>query len=139
MKTPLKEEKMTVMLFLTLGILVFGLGVPYLEVNETHVFNPNWTPHALIHEVWQLLTNSALAVFCLWQVWVKRETKLPSLIGMIVTGSFLFAFSLQSLYGGSMRYLDGSEKTLLGLNIGLLGFGIIFAICAYSYLTTKQK
>ena len=27
-----------------------------------------------------------------------------------------------------MRYLDGSEKTLLGINIGVLGFGIAFIL-----------
>ena len=43
---------------------------------------------------------------------------------MIVTGSFLLAFSMQDLYGGSMKYLDGSEKTLFDINIGVVGFGL---------------
>ena len=27
-----------------------------------------------------------------------------------------------------MKYLDGSEKTLMGINIGVLGFGIAFSL-----------
>jgi len=138
MKNHEKEHQIAVRLLLTIGILVFGLVVPFLEINDTHVFNPNWTPHSLIHEVWQLVTNTLLAVVCLWLVWIKKETYFPSLIGMIITGSFLFAYLIQDLYGGSMKYLDGSEKTLLGLNIGLLGFGIVFSICVYSFVVSRK-
>jgi hypothetical protein len=35
-----------------------------------------------------------------------------------------------------MKYLDGSEKTLLGVNIGVLGFGIAFILLL---ATTKRS
>jgi hypothetical protein len=54
---------------------------------------------------------------------------------MLVTGGFLLAFGLKALYGGSMKYLDGSEKTLFGINIGILGFGIAFILL----MTTLRK
>jgi len=130
-------------LFLSLGILAFGLGVPILEINDSHVFNSDWTPHALIHEVWQLITNSTLALVCLWLVWIRRETQAAAALGLIVTGSFLIAFSLQDLYGGSMKYLDGSEKTVLGINIGVVGFGVaimMFMVCLLSdFLRNDQQ
>jgi len=130
-------------LFLSLGVLAFGLGVPILEINDSHVFNSDWTPHALIHEVWQLITNSTLALMCLWLVWIRRETQAAAVLGMIVTGSFLIAFSLQDLYGGSMKYLDGSEKTVLGINVGVVGFGIafiVFMVCLLSdFLRSDQQ
>lgn len=115
-------------MLVTFGVLVFGLGVPFLEINDTHVFNPNWTPHALIHEVWQLMTNTGLAVFCLWLVWVRKKIAVPAIIGLMVTGGFLAAFLIRDTYGGSMKYLDGTEKTLLGLNIGVLGFSVVSAL-----------
>jgi len=130
-------------LFLSLGVLAFGLGVPILEINDSHAFNSDWTPHALIHEVWQLITNSTLALMCLWLVWIRRETQAAAVLGMIVTGSFLIAFSLQDLYGGSMKYLDGSEKTVLGINVGVVGFGIafiVFMVCLLSdFLRSDQQ
>ncbi|MEM1134481.1 MAG: hypothetical protein AAGI07_01490 [Bacteroidota bacterium] len=114
---------------ITCCILLFTLVVPILEINDTHV-NPDWTPHVRIHEVWQLITNSSIGILCLWLVWYKKEYVLSTLLSMLVMGGFLLAFLLKELYGGSMKYLDGSEKTVLGINIGILGFGIGFIVLA---------
>lgn len=52
-------------IFITLGVLVYAIVVPYLEINASHVFNPEWVPHARLHEVWQLVTNCAIGVVAL--------------------------------------------------------------------------
>ena len=111
-------------IIITFSVLLYAVIVPYLEINNTHVFNPDWTPHVRIHEVWQLITNSSLGALCIWLAWSKGKLLLSSFISLIITGGFLVAFSLKNTYGGSMKYLDGSEKTLLGLNIGVVGFGL---------------
>lgn len=116
---------MLVKLFITLGALTFGLGVPFLEINPSHVFNQDWTPHARLHEVWQLVTNSTLAVVCLWLVWARGQIVLPAIIGLTITAGFLGAFIIRGSYGGSMKHLDGPEKLVLGINIGVLGFSIV--------------
>ena len=54
-------------------------------------------------------------------------------------GGFLLAFFIKDTYGGLMKYLDGSEKTILGINIGLLGFGIAFSLIILSLLLEKRK
>lgn len=123
---------------MTLGILVYGLLVPILEVNSSHVFNPNWPAHALLHEVWQLITNSVLGLYCLWLTWVKKELILPSVIGMFVTGGFLLAFLIKGFYGGSMVHPDGSETTLMGLNAGVIVFSLVFVVFAWAALTTYR-
>jgi uncharacterized membrane protein len=120
-------------------ILLYAVAVPILEINDTHVFNPDWTPHAKIHEVWQLITNSTIGIFCLWLVWVKNELKTSILLSMLVIGGFLLAYSLQNFYGGSMKYLDGSEKTILGINIGVLGFGLAFILLLAISKSFKAK
>jgi uncharacterized membrane protein len=118
---------------------LYAVAVPVLEINDTHVFNPDWTPHAKIHEVWQLITNFTIGIFCLWLVWVKNELKTSILLSMLVIGGFLLAYSLQNFYGGSMKYLDGSEKTILGINIGVLGFGLAFILLLAISKSFKAK
>jgi len=122
---------------ITFSVILYAIVVPFLDINETHVWNPDWTPHARIHEVWQLITNSGIGVVCLWLVWYKKEVLLSTLLSIIVMGGFLLAFFLKDGYGGSMKYLDGSEKTILGINIGILGFGIAFLFLILSQILTK--
>ena len=101
-------------LLITLGALLYGLGVPLLEINPSHVFNPSWEAHARLHEVWQLTTNSALALLSLWLVWVRNDIK--------------FAYLVRDGYGGSMVLSDGSEKLLFGLNLGAFAFSLVFLL-----------
>ena len=124
---------------ITFSVFLYAVVVPYLEINSTHVFNPDWTPHVRIHEVWQLITNSSIGVLCLWLVWVKNETKISSILSLLITGGFLVAYILKEFYGGLIQYLDGSEKTLLGINIGVLGFGVAFILLIFSSLIDKLK
>ncbi len=111
-------------LLITFCIAFYAMGVPILEINESHVFNPNWTPHVRIHEVWQLITNSSIGLLCLWLLWIKHQIVISAVLSILVTGGFIAAFLIKDLYGGSMKYLDGSEKTVLDINIGVLGFGL---------------
>jgi hypothetical protein len=56
------------------------------------------------------------------------------LLSLLVMGGFLLAFFLRHTYDGSMKYLDGSEKTILGINIGLLGFGVAISFLLISHV-----
>ncbi|WP_430409399.1 hypothetical protein [Kordia sp.] len=124
---------------ITFSVFLYAVVVPYLDLNETHVWNPDWTPHARIHEVWQLITNSSIGFLCLWLVWYKKEVQLSAVLSLIVMGGFLVAFFIKDGYGGSMKYVDGSEKTVFGINIGILGFGIAFLFLIGSHIFTKAK
>jgi hypothetical protein len=112
----------------TIGVLIYALAVPVLEINDTHVFNPEWPPHARLHEVWQLATNSMIGLLSLWLAWGKGQVRLSALLALLVMGGFLLAYALRDLYGGSMVLVEGSaERTLLGLNLGVVGAAIVVA------------
>lgn len=120
---------------LSLSVLTFVLVVPLLEVNETHVFNPAWPEHARLHEVWQLITNVAVGLICLWLAWFGDRVREASLLGLTVTGGFLAAYFIRTSYGGSMRHTDGSELMVFGINAAVLTMAAAFfalAIIAWS-------
>jgi hypothetical protein len=121
------------------SVILYAIVVPFLEINATHVFNPDWTPHVRIHEVWQLITNSSIGLLCIWLVWFKKDTKISTALSLLVTGGFLLAYVLQDFYGGSMQYLDGTEKTILGINIGVFGFGIAFILLLVGVIPLNMK
>ncbi|MGA4632956.1 hypothetical protein ACPA5B_03670 [Pseudomonas solani] len=109
-------------LLVTVGIVFYAAVVPVLEINDTHVFNQAWEAHARLHEVWQLFTNTALGLFSLWLVWFRNDLRLSSLLTLFVTGGFLLSYWLRHTYGGSMVLSDGSEKMILGINLGLFAY-----------------
>jgi hypothetical protein len=123
----------------TMCVLVYAAAVPALELNATHVFDPLWPAHARLHEVWQLLTNSALGAWALWLVWARRDTELPSLLALFVTGGFLAAYVLRPLYRGSMMLSDGSEKLVFGANLGLVAFGIVAVSSAWLLVRARGR
>lgn len=123
----------------TFSVLVYALVVPYLEINQTHVFNPHWPSHARLHEVWQLITNSAIGVVSLWFIWKRHEVSRANLLTLLVTGGFMLAFVLRDYYGGSMLHSDGTERLLLGMNIGVFGFGCVLLASLLSQMLWKSK
>lgn len=127
-------------LLVTLGIVFYAVVVPIFELNDSHVFNPSWEAHARLHEVWQLATNCAIGAFSFWLVWFKANLRLSSLMTFFVTGGFLLAYALRGSYGGSMVLSDGSEKLILGINLGLFAYSlaIILALLAL-YLDRSHR
>jgi hypothetical protein len=121
-------------ILITISALIFGGVVPYLELDATHVFNPHWPSHARLHEVWQLTTNSSIAVFCLWQTWRNDGVRLSALLGLMVTGGFFVALFTQNFYGGSMLHTDGTERMLAGINIAVLGFGLVVTMLVTAFV-----
>lgn len=126
-------------ILLTICAVKFGLIVPYLEVDATHVFNPAWPPHARLHEVWQLATNSMIACWCLWRMWWKDDVVQPALFTLMVTGGFFFAYLIRDTYGGSMLHSDGTERLVMGINIGVFGFGLAIVLCVSALLLHLYK
>ncbi|QBF26233.1 hypothetical protein EXN22_11205 [Pseudomonas tructae] len=126
-------------LLVTVGIVFYAVVVPILEVNETHVFNQAWEPHARLHEVWQLFTNTALGAFSTWLVWGKNNLRLASLLTIFVTGGFLMAYWFRDGYGGSMVLSDGSEKMILGVNLGLFAYALAIVLAGVAIAIDQRK
>jgi len=124
---------------ITSCVAVYGLLVPVLELNETHVFNPLWPSHARLHEVWQLLTNSAIAGVVLWLAWGRRNIRTAARLGLIPPVAFLASYALADLYGGSMKHSDGTELTLLGINASALIMSLAVTVLLYIATTPTRN
>lgn len=115
---------------LSFSVVLYALLIPYLEVNASHVFNPNWPPHARFHEVWQLYSNCMIGLLALWFIWAKAEVKMAGLLGMMVWVGILLAYITSPLYGGSI-HSENLNATLLGLApagwVALIGLSISIA------------
>lgn len=126
-------------LAVTACVAVYGLLVPVLELNDTHVFNPLWPSHARLHEVWQLLTNSAIAGVVLWLVWIRGNIRTGARLGLVPPVAFLVSYALAGFYGGSMKHNDGTELTFFGVNASGLIMSLAVIILLYIAMTSPRN
>lgn len=90
--------------------LVMVVGIPVLEINDSHLFNPDWPPHARLHEAWQLGTNAGIALTAAWLAF-KGLRRLASGLALLIVAPLLIAYALRSGFGGSMSR-DGLNDTI---------------------------
>jgi len=126
-------------ILITISVLIFAILIPFLEVNDSHVFNPSWPAHARFHEVWQLITNCGIGMLCLWLAWLKNKIQLASILVTLVMGGVLIAHSVQGVYGGSI--LSGNmSKTIFGLELAAAAAGLaIILVVGAALLESRTK
>jgi hypothetical protein len=101
------------------AIVLVGL-IPVLEVNDSHLFNPEWPAHARFHEAWQLLTNAGLALFSLWLAVVGGRERLAAGLSLIMVGALVIAWGLGGVYGGEIGRPGGEGLQVFGLGLPAL-------------------
>lgn len=121
---PLSASKLC-LTTVTLSALVFVVLIPALELNDTHLFNPEWPSHARLHEAWQLLTNAGISVLALILVWRDRAPRIASGLALILCCSFLLAWVSAAMYGGSMLHSDGTQLAVGGVNLAVIVVGAL--------------
>jgi hypothetical protein len=129
---------MTSKIFITFGVMVYALVIPFLEINASHVFNEAWPPHARLHEVWQLITNIAIGVIALWLAWKKAEIQIASVLNLAVLGGVLIAHALDESYGGSINS-GNIESTLLGLHVAVFAAGLVVVLAIAAFFIDRRE
>lgn len=113
------------------ALLLFPLIlIPYLELNVTHLLNPEWPAHARMHEAWQLVTNAGIASLALGWTWTRDGLARGSALGALVTAGFVVAWLMRDFYGGAMAGTTTAAYSLLGFDAAL----VVMAAAATSFL-----
>ncbi len=81
---------------MTVGTLIYGIVPLFVDLTETHVFHPDWTPHSRMYMVWLLGTNSSVAEMALFFLWLHKKDlafgiQLTGVLGLCVNGGFMQA------------------------------------------------
>ena len=114
-------------ILITIATLVYGVIPVLVDLTETHVFHPDWTPHARFHMVWLLSTNSILAVLALYLMWISKydaviRIRAAGVIGLCVLGGFFVSTLTKNLYGGLLVDPVGGVPPIMGLDANLVVF-----------------
>lgn len=124
-------------ILISLGVLVYMALIPYLEMNASHVFNPQWPGHARLHEVWQLTTNISLGLVALWLSWKEQRIQMAAVISICVMGGVLVAHMSEGLYEGTL--LSGNiARTVLGLELAAFVALVVVILSVVAILIDRR-
>ena len=115
-------------ILMTVATLMYGVIPPIVDLTETHVFHPDWTPHARMHMVWLLGTNTSIAIVALYFLWLHKTSlalgvRICGVLGLCVYGGFMLSASTTSLYGGSMSD-TGGVPSIMGMDANIIAFSL---------------
>lgn len=110
---------------MTVGIGIFTVIPPIVDIlTPTHIFNPDWVPHARFHTMWAIISASSIGALALWILWrgpaqQSVRTHITGAIGACVLGSFMLATATMSLYGGSLSDVKDLRSSVGGVDASL--------------------
>ena len=122
-------------------LTIFG---PFLaDWNETHIYNPRWTPHAKYHNAQTMAFGPVLGVLALYFLWGRRGGDERSNVSLaILFASLYYATQLLAFLFPGVAAFDpeftADAPTLLGLPGQLVMDIIIFALLGIAYLLEQR-
>jgi hypothetical protein len=99
-------------LLLTVSIAITIIIPSIMDLNETHMTNPLWPPHARFHwaiQWFSITTLNVCALFLLWGSYQDKGTRLSILIAAMAPLLFWGSFFPSMLMPGTSTWPDGIE------------------------------
>jgi uncharacterized membrane protein len=101
-------------ILLTLVTLGYGLATVLADFNKTHATNPQWTPHARFHVVWQICSYVGFGLLALALTWVPgayatERLTLVAIMAAIIYAAFFVAVFAMPIYGGAAYDRNGYQ------------------------------
>lgn len=89
--------------------LYAAFGSYIFDWNNTHIFTPNWPPHAKFHNAQDILlgtTTGLLALWVLWVLWVQRTDERNKLILSTVLASLYWITQFGAVFFPGTALVD---------------------------------
>ena len=116
MKMPLSSR----LLFTLLGILL-PLGGHLADFNRTHIFNPNWPPHAKFHGAQTLMFTWLLSICSVYFAWRKTNDRLISVLAAALFAAVYFIAQMGAILYPGTALFDPDTITSASMLLGVPG------------------
>ena len=125
---------MTPKVLTSLCLVLAGIGPLLLDIDDTHLFNPNWDEHSRVHEVWRLATNSMIAFLGLYLIWKKNMLSIASLLSLCMILGFMISVVTMPYYNGLAVGVGIEELRPFNIPLNILSFLVVFGIQSVAIL-----
>lgn len=127
-------------ILLTVALLSTLFGPIGADWNDTHVFNPNWPPHAKFHSAAGLFVTAGFSLIGLWLLWRISTDFLPQLlvaaaVPLLAWGTFFLALLVP---GAGVEDDPGTLPRVAGLPINVLVALVFSATAMVGYLICRR-
>ena len=127
-------------ILITIPTIWYGTMPVIADLSDSHLLNPTWMPHAKFHLAWLLSTNSLLALFSLYLIWVKDKSIYAGLIGIFVMAGFWIAAFSRNFYGGLFADPNLDVSNIMGLHPNVFAFIFVsLFLVVGTYLQSKAS
>ena len=128
-------------LLLSAAALITAVAPVLNDWNDTHIFNPQWAPHARYHGVVALCMTLILSPLALWLVWRRSSDEAPALAtAALVPVAYWGPFFAALLVPGA-RFEDPDHplpRGVLGLPPNLAGAAATVVTAAGGWLLARR-
>jgi len=117
------------------------IGTGRADLNDTHVLNPAWPPHARFHNAagWGTIAGSQiLALWLLWQPGRKAPDTAVSTAALLSAMAWLPFFPALAVSGADVEDEPGRLRRVAGIPVNLVAAALIPASCALGYLLHRR-
>ena len=126
--------------YLTTLCLIEGGILPILvDVNTSHLLNPDWDSHARVHEAWRLSTNFLVFSLGIYLLWSRNKEILAGLLSLCIHLGFVIAAILMPIYGGEPVGEGIPEPEILMVPFNVFFFGSMFLLQGMVLMTAVKN
>lgn len=115
----------------TLCLIGGGILPVLVDVNTSHLLNPDWDSHARVHEAWRLSTNFLVFSLAIFLLWSKNKEILGGLLSLCIHFGFVLGAILMPLYGGEPVGEGIPEPEILMVPLNVFFFGSMFILQSF--------
>lgn len=131
--TSLSTAVLPTRIILTLIGTATSVGGYLADWNETHVFNPKWTPHAKFHNGQTMSTGLGLGLLTFYYTWrgsntSTREGLMDNLLTATLMASLYWATQLSAILYPGTKWVDEEFRESHG-EPQKRGAPVIFGVC----------
>ena len=111
----------------------------FVDVNTSHLLNPDWDSHARVHEAWRLSTNFLVFSLGIYLLWSKNKEILAGLLSLCIHLGFVIAAILMPIYGGEPVGEGIPEPEILMVPFNVFFFGSMFLLQGMVLMTAVKN
>ena len=125
-------------------VAIFTAVSPYLaDWNETHIYNPQWLPHAKFHNAQTMVLGALLGLISLYCLWLRRERSDRQKLndGAVLASLYWLAQLPAAFFPGVALSDPGGVKmpVILGVELNqlILNITVIFPLLILGYFLER--